>query len=139
MSDSHTNRLTQSFLGRAFLLVAPLYLAAIIVAPHGARGDEHDESGRNFVEACRAAANNFPDHNTDMFKAGICVGQIAAMEFSGGELVEQKLRSCVPDDVTHLQMAKVVVGYLDGHPDLLDKPLTILITVALAQTWPCRR
>jgi hypothetical protein len=44
---------------------------------------------------------------------------------------------CIPDGVTRGQTARVVVAYLKAHPKDLHTNGSILIMVALADSYPC--
>jgi hypothetical protein len=45
---------------------------------------------------------------------------------------------CVPDDATNGQMVRVVVNYIDRHPEKMHMPFTHLAAEALLKAWPCK-
>lgn len=46
---------------------------------------------------------------------------------------------CSPDTVTPLQMAKIVVKFVEDNPKLLNESETGLIAMAAADAYPCKR
>ena len=45
--------------------------------------------------------------------------------------------ACIPDDVTPLQATKVVVKYMDAHPESLHVLGSALVAIALRDAFPC--
>jgi hypothetical protein len=74
---------------------------------------------------------------------GMCLGMVGAVRdvmdaergahASPGPLK----RACIPYEVKNGQLVRVVVGFMDQHPELLHYRLSALAFIALAQTWPC--
>jgi hypothetical protein len=46
-------------------------------------------------------------------------------------------RACIPQEVTNGPLVRVVVGFMDQHPDRLHYRLSVLAIGALTQEWPC--
>lgn len=115
-----------------------LCAACFCVFSSAALAQYDTSSGKFFLEACRAVANNdLTPSNPNFFISGACAGQLEALHWVADALQDKQLRSCPPKTITRRQAAKVVVTYMDQHPAILDKPLSALILVALAETWPC--
>ncbi len=52
---------------------------------------------------------------------------------------ERLMVFCVPEGkVTRLQKIRVVVKYLEDHPEKLHEPPSVLITRALNEAFPCK-
>jgi hypothetical protein len=91
-------------------------------------------SGNELRDPCAAAANR-----EKSIEAGQCIGflngfqQMAAML----EPVAGVKLACLPDGSTPTQLAKVVVRYLDQHPEKLHLPAAQLVYDATAEAFPC--
>jgi hypothetical protein len=44
---------------------------------------------------------------------------------------------CISPDATEGQMEKVVMKYLEGHPESLDQPAAVLVSTALIAAFHC--
>ncbi len=91
-------------------------------------------SGNDFRDDCGAAL-----HGQSGARAGICLGfiegyrQLAPMLPPSANL---KLL-CLPAEVSNGQIVKVVVKYLDQHPEKLHLPAAQLIYNATNEAFPC--
>jgi Rap1a immunity proteins len=94
-------------------------------------------SGSSLLEACRQAANGAALTSDSSPKVGMCLGELDALNWIMPGIYHEKDRSCLPDDVTRQQLAKVVVAYLDRNRDRLSEPFQGLALEALAKFWPC--
>lgn len=63
------------------------------------------------------------------FDAGYCVGFITG--------VDSEVENCEGENVTKGQVIKVVVKYLDDHPEELDQRASDLVRRALLKAFPC--
>jgi Rap1a immunity proteins len=45
---------------------------------------------------------------------------------------------CPPQKATNEQFIRVVVAYIDKHPEMTHEPFESLALVALAEAWPCK-
>lgn len=48
-----------------------------------------------------------------------------------------KLKSCIPEDVTIAQLRKATVTYLTDNPKVRDAPASELVFAATRKAWPC--
>jgi hypothetical protein len=91
-------------------------------------------TGNKLREQCAAAIRH--EMSID---AGLCIGfingyqQVAVMLPPSANV---KL-ACWPDGATPDQIAKIVVKYLDAHPEKLHLPATQLIYDATYEVFPC--
>ncbi|MDR6302680.1 hypothetical protein GGQ85_000356 [Nitrobacter vulgaris] len=68
---------------------------------------------------------------------GKCSGIVnAAIYFS--KVLPPSIRFCAPDEATNEQVLRVVVNYLDRHPEVLHLDFRALVIKALHEAWPCR-
>jgi len=99
--------------------------------------EQRTRSGNDLIEACRSVAGVTIPTPDNSLQAGVCLGKIEALNWLAPGQQDDRLRSCVPSNVTPQQMAKVVVAYLDQNRDRLREPFEGLALEALARTWPC--
>jgi hypothetical protein len=91
-------------------------------------------NGNALREDCEAAARKEMG-----IAAGMCVGfingyqQLAVMMPPSAKI---KL-ACWPDGATPTQIAKIVVKYLDQHPEKLHLPAAQLVYDATQEAFPC--
>src|SRR5215472_7126089 len=79
-------------------------------------------NGEGMIDACRViAANSQPSPDLTL-KTGICLGEIDALSWTSSTLIGEAIRSCVPNNTTRQEMAKVVVAFLEQHSDQLREP-----------------
>jgi Rap1a immunity proteins len=83
------------------------------------------QSANELAEVCKKVANKVPSDASD-FQRGVCAGQVTALAWVAPDLTG-RLRSCSPLEATRLQVIKVVVAYLDRHPDQLHEPFAGLV------------
>jgi hypothetical protein len=89
-----------------------------------------DHSANFYLPACRdfASMRSGGDH----FLQGQCVGIIEGLTVMASDAAYfESSRSCVPDDATLIQMATVVVRWLDRHPEDWHKDFRSLTLFAL--------
>jgi hypothetical protein len=63
-----------------------------------------------------------------------CLDHIDAVYYFKGHM-----EFCMPREVNSMQMARVLVAYMDRHPGQLQEPFVDLAIAAFKETWPCRR
>jgi Rap1a immunity proteins len=121
-----------------FLVVTvSFYFAILHIAPAAAQEDT--QSGNFFIAPCRVVASGATPKDDDLFLAGVCVGRIEALAWGATGFRDEPIRSCRPGAVTDVQLAKVVVAYMDRNPARLHEPFNGLVLEALAKAWPCPR
>lgn len=118
---------------RQFFLTA----AAIIVLICPAHALERRYSGNDMLAACRVVSTGSAPTSENAQLVGVCLGEIDALNWTAPGLQNDKLRSCVPDEVTIKQMAKAVVEFLDQNAERRSEPFEGLALEALGHAWPC--
>ena len=112
----------------------------VLVASMGAASAK-TVTGNDLLEACRRDAMGAYGHGESAsFDEGECLGNLEAiMHLSDIISVDNKGPDfCIPDGVTVRQMAKVVVNFLDRHPEQLHRPFSWSAHRALMDVWPCK-
>lgn len=94
-------------------------------------------SGADLNEACKEIGFGSPLKPDDVLQAGVCLGEIEALNFVAQGLGNERLRACMPPGITRLEKLRVVVVYVDQNQDRLHEPFEVLALEALARGWPC--
>ena len=90
-----------------------------------------DESGNAMYPSCKGLVDGKWTTRREAQCAGVITATLAMAKL--GEIAT----SCPPTGVTHKQAQRVVVHYLDQHPERLHLPLSELASEALSKAWPC--
>ena len=65
-----------------------------------------------------------------------CIGMIKGLSYAAS--MQPPIPFCVPDDATNGQMVRVVVNYIDRHPERMHRGFGHLAYDALEEAWPCK-
>ena len=112
----------------------PLMLRAAVVStvvallPFGARAADAN-SANSFMPGCRGIVGL---GNADHFSQGICFGTLIGLVWLAPDV-------CLPRGVTHGQIVRVVVIWIDAHPARQHESFMSLAQEALRASWPCGR
>jgi len=100
----------------------------------GAQALHAQTTGNKLREQCAAASRSEMSIN-----AGLCIGFINGFwEVAKMLPLSAKINlACWPDGVTPNQIAKIVVKYLDEHPERLHLPAAQLVYDATYAVFPC--
>jgi hypothetical protein len=95
------------------------------------------DSGNFMLPYCQhtVASTTSPQHPPNVWD-GECTGIIKTLGFLG-RVLPDPVKNCVPDNVVPGQGVRVVVKYMEAHPEKLHLNFTELAMSALAETWPC--
>ena len=86
------------------------------------------ETGNDLLAQCES---------DDLFMEGVCAGYIAGVsDVSRGETWGGN-RYCAPAGVTIRQLQKIVIKYLNEHPETLHDDASSLVQNAFAHAFPC--
>jgi hypothetical protein len=121
---------------RAFIISASLVLALTQVGMA-----EEGNSGLVITQGCRyylndALPESVPESLMTGFLEGKCVGTIQGL--TGMARLQKPSPFCVPDSVTNEQEVRVVVNYIDRHPEKMHLYFSYLAYDALREAWPCK-
>jgi hypothetical protein len=99
-------------------------------------------TGNELRSNCKyAISDSDADHATP--QAGLCIGfvdgfqQFEQLTDIARKAPQNSRLICIPDGVTNGQSVKVVVRYLDQHPEALHKFAGLLVFEALTDAFPC--
>ena len=110
----------------------------LIVVMFGLSGFARDSTpfadGNELHDECATAIVS-----SGYYEGGHCFGMIEAYLQLSSQLSPRYFPAhCIPEAVTFGQMAKVVVRYLDQHPEQLHLMATLVIAKATHDGFPCR-
>src|SRR5262249_47024276 len=113
------------------LIAMLLAAAALMGSPAWA---EDFNSGNYLMPGCRKYVMGNYTSYIEAFMSGMCAGTVETlMTFS------RVLDFCLPPGVTADQGMRVVVQYIDSHPERLQEYFKQLATDALKNAWPCHQ
>lgn len=93
-------------------------------------------SGNELFEVCTTERSN----STYFEKTYECVAYIAgAVDAFNTTREVNKLKSCIPVDVTVSQLRDVTVDFLRGNPADRNSSASTLVFAATRKAWPCRK
>jgi hypothetical protein len=120
-------------------MFARLLLIALVASFQSSNSYGGDGTGKTYELGCRLFASDtrVPTDKIEAIKVGECRGAIDAT-FMLRRALDQSIRFCPPPrGVTLRQNAKIVVKYLDDHPEQMNDDFTLLVVRAFNQLWPC--
>ena len=115
-------------------LVTVIVLSILFVSPmtHADNPDFY-LTGNDLKEYCES-----PEPQTRVFCIGYIVGVSDGIDWFDGDGDDDPVfPSCPPTDLTMIQMAEVLLKYLEDTPQFLHLPATPLIAGALVKAFPC--
>jgi Ssp1 endopeptidase immunity protein Rap1a len=104
-------------------------VTSLAIMPATAEEDIH--SANFMLRYCTTSATD-PD---SLYLSGRCHGTVETVL----SLLGDAAIVCIPSGVTGAQATKVVMRYADLHPELTHRPFVMIVTLAIGETWPCRK
>src|ERR1700730_9068145 len=119
---------------RTFLVRMGLMSGLIFSPPiqQFARAQVNVDDANYMLQACRFLAESETNQLQtiiEVFRIGLCSGKLYAVELR---------RSCHPEGVNNIQLARIVVGYLERNRARLHERCETLALEARAEAWPCK-
>ena len=87
-------------------------------------------SANFFLPGCK----DFIEGRSNFF-GGRCVGAVEVLEALNSDT---KL-FCPPDAVNSQQRVRVIVSYIEAHPERMNEDFRLLANEAMAKAWPCKK
>ncbi len=119
---------------RPFTGVDPL--RQLLVAPRPSEVAEQEATGNNLLRDCRQNIRVLDGEQVDFDDARHCQGLVRGVWDMAGVFTASNV--CTPAGVNVGQLTRVVVRYLNDHPQDLPERDTDLILRALQDAFPCR-
>jgi hypothetical protein len=110
-----------------------LAIGAVLLSTTTPSAAEDMTSGNALLQSCLNFINQVPasQFNTlEIQKEGICIGAATATV-----VVSPKI--CQPKGVTNGQAVRVVIAYMQQHPERLHEHIAQLAEEAASNAWPC--
>ncbi|WP_447749416.1 Rap1a/Tai family immunity protein [Pseudomonas nicosulfuronedens] len=121
-------------------ILAVLLVAVSVTAQAGERGTT---DGNALLKGCSAVVKSLDGGGQkvpDAFAMGQCFGMLEGVAGSA-QIMERKLpenmRTCIPENYSNGQGARVVVKYLNENPQSLNLPASFLVMISLKTAFPC--
>lgn len=120
-------------------VLSGIALVMAIIFNYAVASAEPNQASADYImPACRVAAVPITFSNTDESKdevsrASLCVGIIVGLSYMG-----QPFGICLPVGATSQQATRVVVQYIDEHPERIQENFNYLAVEALREAWPCQ-
>ena len=73
----------------------------------------------------------------ETYLTAFCSGIVSGV-LSSSNIMERRYKFCPPPGVNLLQAMKVLVKFMNDHPDQLHQEVAVLATAAFFNAWPCR-
>lgn len=111
---------------------------ALAVATATAAQSEMRQDGNELLRYCRAET----DDGGNRWLAGWCSGFVWGVSLAADSWRAQAMedQSCrMPDGVTGAQLVRIVVSYLEQHPEELHEDQLLLVTRAMTDAFPCKK
>jgi hypothetical protein len=100
--------------------------------------EDHDASGNGLLEDCKAFLDDDSPHRV---RAGECIGYISgltSMHDIYSQLSANGRLFCIPSDgVERGQVVRIVVKFLEDHPEKLHESKAFLAINAMKSAFPC--
>lgn len=92
--------------------------------------------GNTLKDWCHQVAEKAPGRDPMTFRDGYCVGAVESVM----ALATQRSLNvfCPPAQTGKTMLLRTVIGFLDSHPEWLNRPAESLILDALGETYPCQ-
>ncbi|AZE73941.1 hypothetical protein C4K00_3720 [Pseudomonas synxantha] len=118
---------------------------AVALAGLMASGGAMALDGNGLLSACQTTIR-FSDDNSkkvDPFDVGQCTGIVEGGEGAIlvlNDSVSANMKTCYPaNGTTNIQKARIVVKYLQEHPDQLHLPAAALTLISYMGAFPCKK
>ena len=107
------------------------------LVPVSGSTEEKALSGEVLLKHCEAALQEGAPQS---FEAGVCVGILQTLGYMQPLLDPKygKAGYCLPQGLPYAQEVRVVVTYLQSHPERLQEEGSTLALDALHQAFPCK-
>ena len=117
------------------MLAAVLALALSGSAVTAANAQDDWKSGGAFLRPCRAWVEQ---RRPATFDNGLCAGIVGTL-FQVGPVLREDLAFCPPEGTNIFQGTRVVIKYIETHPERRHEDIEVLAANALRAEWPCQK
>jgi hypothetical protein len=121
------------FTGRIVFIALVILLVGTPVSAESRTSD-----GNEFLRHCTEFVKEYAE--SELFKAGSCYGFIEGYleTWSISQPTPTLLSHCFPETgVPNIQIARIIIKYLQDHPERLHYGRAVLLDIALNKAFPC--
>ena len=95
-------------------------------------------TGNDIRADCQVALSTYqePTGASSAYKLGFCSGFVIAV-LDLGSLLDDTISFCQPSEVTPEQATRVLLKYMDAHPEETHERAEPLAVAAFRTAWPC--
>ena len=111
-----------------------LGLLAVALLTKAVNAQEGPASANSILPGCQRFSQE--GEVRDLFAQGFCVGIVRTLLFTR-HVLPPGFKFCPPENVTTAQMVRVVVAYIEGHPQRMHEDFRYLAIEAFHEAWPC--
>ena len=97
--------------------------------------------GHNLLMACKMIGQKIPTDDYSAFESGLCIGLVQGVRqtlVAYADLLPKEQRICVSPAVNNKDSVRIVVNYLEAHPNQLYLPETTLAIQAHREAFFCK-
>ena len=113
--------------GGQMVRIAVIVVAISLGLFYSATGASAGGTANEMMPGCR----EFLTDGSNFYLQGFCAGILAGLSYTDSH-------GCVPNAVTTGQVVRVVVKYIDSHPERMHEDFGALALEALRSAFPCR-
>ena len=118
----------------------PRIICWLCLGPFGAASAVLLADGDHLLPKCKAYVEVGTDRSArdrvEALRTDICVGEISGL-VNVGRLLPRHINSCNPPGVTRFHATRIVVAYIEAHPERMHDDFTELALEAMHDAWPC--
>jgi hypothetical protein len=124
------------FSSRNFMRV--VICTALITSVGKAAAQRAEDTSANFIySGCKSFAEQQLRTVQLTMLGNFCGGVLHGLALVGKNITVPQWQSCVPPTSDSVQLARVVVKFLDEHPQRMREDFRVLAVEAFHQAWPC--
>jgi hypothetical protein len=101
------------------------------LAVNAAYAEAPADTGNAMLPMCKFATEG--DYSPG---AAICIGMVEATR-NLASFLPDPFRSCPPEPATNGQAIRVVIKFMESHPERLHEKFQVLLLAALREVWRC--
>jgi len=102
-----------------------------------------DPNGNKLLSDCKPVTMGgsiAKDNYKVIVDGGFCLGYITGVNSTSEAILTHfkfPLLYCLPKGIDNIQLVRVIVKYLENHPEELPNKSTLLVLAALKEAFPC--